>query len=847
MPITPDGPWRYADLRPDLARRRFLRRPRGPQRRRRGDQHDRGHPARWRRRRRSSSRAPTSSPRRACRRTARGSPGSSGTTRTCPGTRPGCGSPPFEPDGRSARPSWPPAAPRNRSSSPSGRPTARSTSISDRTGWWNLYRLVDGPAVGAARPDGGRVRRPGLDLRPLVATGSCPTARSWPSPAPDGRDHLYRIEPGPVIGEVEMPFTELEWLRVGCPRASSPSPAAPGDPSVIARFDPATLAPAGVLRRASTVTFDPAIIAEPESIEFPTTGGRTAHALFYRPTNPELPSAPTASGRRCIVLSHGGPTSNAYDRARPREAVPDQPRHRRRRRRLRRQHRLRPGIPPRARRAVGRRRRRRLRRRGAVPGRARRRRPGSAGHRGRQRGRLHDARRPRLPRRLRGRDQPVRDRRPGAARATDSHKFESRYTRPPGRAVSGGRRAATASARRVHFLDQISSPVLVLQGLDDQVVPAVPGRVDRRGPDAERRSRTRTSRSRAKATASAARSRSAGRSRRDSRSSARSSASSRPTGSSRSSHARAGRLEGSPVRDRASRSRDRATSTRPEGPPPAERVPRRSADPSWYARSDPCRLRAMSIVDAAHYLFTSESVTEGHPDKMCDQISDAILDAIIREDPNARVACETATTTGLVMVLGEITTTTYVDFQAIVRDTVRDIGYTRADYGFDYLTCGTLVSVKEQSPDIAQGVDSALEVRDDAALAVRARRRRPGDDVRLRLPRDARADAAADRPGPPDGPPPRRGPQVRPAAVPPPRRQDPGHGRVRARRPEAGPDRRRLGPARPGRPRRAAALGDRRGGHPADDPGRAARRPTRSCTSTRPAASSPAARWATPA
>ena len=123
----------------------------------------------------------------------------------------------------------------------------------------------------------------------------------------------------------------------------------------------------------------------------------------------------------------------------------------------------------------------------------------------------------------------------------------------------------------------------------------------------------------------------------------------------------------------------------------------------------------MSIVDADQYLFTSESVTEGHPDKMCDQVSDAILDAIIREDPNARVACETATTTGLVMVLGEITTSTYIDIQAVVRDTVRDIGYTRADYGFDYLTCGTLVSVKEQSPDIAQGVDAALEVRDDDA------------------------------------------------------------------------------------------------------------------------------------
>jgi S-adenosylmethionine synthetase len=118
-----------------------------------------------------------------------------------------------------------------------------------------------------------------------------------------------------------------------------------------------------------------------------------------------------------------------------------------------------------------------------------------------------------------------------------------------------------------------------------------------------------------------------------------------------------------------------------------------------------------SILDDPQYLFTSESVTEGHPDKMCDQISDAILDAILKEDPDARVACETATTTGLVLVLGEITTKTYVDFQSVVRDTVRDIGYTNAEYGFDYLTCGTLVSVKEQSPDIAMGVDDALETR----------------------------------------------------------------------------------------------------------------------------------------
>jgi S-adenosylmethionine synthetase len=126
-----------------------------------------------------------------------------------------------------------------------------------------------------------------------------------------------------------------------------------------------------------------------------------------------------------------------------------------------------------------------------------------------------------------------------------------------------------------------------------------------------------------------------------------------------------------------------------------------------------------SILDDPQYLFTSESVTEGHPDKMCDQISDAILDAILAKDPGARVACETATTTGLVLVLGEITTSSYVDFQSIVRDTVKEIGYTHSDYGFDYETCGTLVSVKEQSPDIAMGVDDSLETRGDGSTATR--------------------------------------------------------------------------------------------------------------------------------
>ncbi|MGN4444615.1 methionine adenosyltransferase [Bacillus cereus group sp. MYBK79-1] len=112
------------------------------------------------------------------------------------------------------------------------------------------------------------------------------------------------------------------------------------------------------------------------------------------------------------------------------------------------------------------------------------------------------------------------------------------------------------------------------------------------------------------------------------------------------------------------------------------------------------------------HLFTSESVTEGHPDKICDQISDSILDAILSKDANARVACETTVTTGLVLVAGEITTSTYVDIPKIVRETIQGIGYTRAKYGFDAETCAVLTSIDEQSADIAMGVDQALEARE---------------------------------------------------------------------------------------------------------------------------------------
>jgi S-adenosylmethionine synthetase len=126
--------------------------------------------------------------------------------------------------------------------------------------------------------------------------------------------------------------------------------------------------------------------------------------------------------------------------------------------------------------------------------------------------------------------------------------------------------------------------------------------------------------------------------------------------------------------------------------------------------------------ESYEYLFTSESVTEGHPDKIADQISDGVLDAVLRDDPTGRVACETLVNTGLVVVSGEITTTTYVDIQDIARSTIREIGYVDAQYGFDYNTCAVINAIDKQSPDIAQGVDQAYEARTD-----------PGDDDELDL------------------------------------------------------------------------------------------------------------------
>ena len=131
-------------------------------------------------------------------------------------------------------------------------------------------------------------------------------------------------------------------------------------------------------------------------------------------------------------------------------------------------------------------------------------------------------------------------------------------------------------------------------------------------------------------------------------------------------------------------------------------------------------------------LFTSESVTEGHPDKICDQISDAILDEILKEDPMARVACETTCTTGIISIMGEITTSCYVDFPKVARQVVLDIGYDRAKYGFDGTTCAVVTAIDEQSPDIAQGVNDGYENREQGGND-NENSTGAGDQVRLRL------------------------------------------------------------------------------------------------------------------
>ena len=255
----------------------------------------------------------------------------------------------------------------------------------------------------------------------------------------------------------------------------------------------------------------------------------------------------------------------------------------------------------------------------------------------------------------------------------------------------------------------------------------------------------------------------------------------------------------------------------------------------------------MSIVDAEHYLFTSESVTEGHPDKMCDQVSDAILDAILARRPErprgVRDRHDDRPRHGPGRDLDDHLRRLPVDrprHRPRHRLHPRRLRLRLPDLRHAGVGQGAVAGHRPGRRFRARGPRRR-------GPGLRARRRRPGHDVRLRLPRDARADAAADRPGPPDGAPPVRGPQVRPAAVPAPRRQDPGHRRVRARRPGPGAHRRPVRPARPGRPEPSgcAPTSSRPSSCRPSRTSCATR--TRSCTSTRPAASSPAARWATPA
>ena len=175
------------------------------------------------------------------------------------------------------------------------------------------------------------------------------------------------------------------------------------------------------------------------------------------------------------------------------------------------------------------------------------------------------------------------------------------------------------------------------------------------------------------------------------------------------------------------------------------------------------------------FLFTSESVSEGHPDKVADQISDAVLDAILAQDKYARVAAETLCNTGLVVMAGEITTKAVVDFQPIARKTIKNIGYDNSDYGIDYNGCAVLVAYDKQSPGHRAGRGRRQ------GPEPRTGRRRPGPDVRLRLQRDRRSDAAAHLPGAPPGREAGAAAQERQAQVAAPGREEPGHGAVRRR------------------------------------------------------------------
>ena len=445
MPITPDGPWRYADLRPDLARRRFYAvredhsgegepantivdhpaRRRGPAGARQG--------LRFRRR------AAPLAGRHAARLARVGPPGHALGRDAC------CGSRAFEPDGTLGEAILAAGGPDESIVQPEWAPDGTLHLISDRNGLVEPLPPGRRATARAAGRDGGGVRRPALDLRPVDATGSCPTARSWPSPARAGATTSTGSSPAPASASWRCPFTELEGLRVGAHAVV----ALAGRAGRSGRHRPLRSGDAGTGRRPAPGEHGHLRPGDHRRarVDRVPDDRRPDRARALLPA--DQPGLPRPRGREAAAHRAVArrPDVECLHRARPREAVHDQPRHRDRRRRLRREHRLRPRVPPPPRRTVGRRRRRRLRGGCAVPRRARRRGPGPAGHRGRQRRRLHDARGPGLPRRLRGRDQPLRDRRPGAARhrqpqvrvAATTGAWSARIPRPP---------PSTANARR---------------------------------------------------------------------------------------------------------------------------------------------------------------------------------------------------------------------------------------------------------------------------------------------------------------------------------------------------------------------------------------------------------------
>jgi dipeptidyl aminopeptidase/acylaminoacyl peptidase len=214
----------------------------------------------------------------------------------------------FEPDGTLGQATLVAGGPDESIVQPEWSPDGTLHLISDRSGWWNLYRIVDGPRLEPIAPTEAEFADPAWvfdrSSYGFLADGSIVAVARRA-----GRDHLMHIEPGLRLGEVDVPFTELEGLRVA-PDAIVALAGSPADPSMVVRFDPVTLAPAGVLRRASTFAIDPATIARPEPIEFPTTGDRTAFALYYPPTNPDH-VGPDGEKPPAVVMVHGGPTSNA--------------------------------------------------------------------------------------------------------------------------------------------------------------------------------------------------------------------------------------------------------------------------------------------------------------------------------------------------------------------------------------------------------------------------------------------------------------------------------------------------------------------------------------------------------